>query len=103
MKISPKDTLLIVTQICVGDQRSVPFAVQGPNCQILREAKVIDELPIIIKKAMITNDCHDTECANRQRRDVPIVSRVPIDGIFSQELPAQKRVIRNKNVEQSVR
>ncbi|XP_011700382.1 PREDICTED: uncharacterized protein LOC105457427 [Wasmannia auropunctata] len=95
---SEKDTLLIVTQICVGDQRSVPFAAQGPSFQIIREAKVIDDLPIAIKKAIIASDCRDTGC-NRQKRDVLIVSRVPTDGISSQEMPSRNRVIRNKNAE----
>ncbi|TGZ54118.1 Alpha-tocopherol transfer protein-like protein [Temnothorax longispinosus] len=96
---SPRDTLLIVTQICVGDQRSVPFFAQGPNCHILQETKIIDELPIAIKKAMIKRDCRDSECTNRQRRDIPIVSRVPTGEIFSQELPGRKRVIRSKKAE----
>ncbi|XP_018359632.1 PREDICTED: uncharacterized protein LOC108758906 isoform X2 [Trachymyrmex cornetzi] len=95
---SLKNTLLIVTQICVGDQVPVSFAARGPNCRIFREAKVIDELPILIKKAIITSNCYDTECMNQQRRDIPIELRVST-GIISQELPAEKRVIRNTNIE----
>lgn len=90
-------------QICAGNQSSVPFVAQGPNYRILREAKFIDELSITIKKAIITNDCHDTGCTNRQRRAVPIISHVSTGEIFSQELPARKRVIRNKNAEKPVR
>ncbi|KYN22849.1 hypothetical protein ALC57_04632 [Trachymyrmex cornetzi] len=99
---SLKNTLLIVTQICVGDQVPVSFAARGPNCRIFREAKVIDELPILIKKAIITSNCYDTECMNQQRRDIPIELRVST-GIISQELPAEKRVIRNTNIEKLVR
>ncbi|KYQ52829.1 hypothetical protein ALC60_08024, partial [Trachymyrmex zeteki] len=100
---SLKNTLLIVTQICVGDQIPVSFAAQGPNCRIFREARVIDELPILIKKAIITSDCYDTECMNRHGRDVPIESRVSTGGIISQELPTEKRVVRNMNVEKLVK
>ncbi|KYN35701.1 Alpha-tocopherol transfer protein-like protein [Trachymyrmex septentrionalis] len=95
---SLKNTLLIITQICVGGQIPVPFAAQGPNCQIFHEARVINELPILIKKAIITNDCYNTECMNRQTRDVPIELRLST-GIISQELPAEKRVVRNMNIE----
>lgn len=98
-----EDTLLIVTQICVEDQRFVPFIAQGPNCHILREARNINELSIAIKKAIITHDCRDTGCTNRQRRDVPAVSRVSSGEVFSQEPPARKRVIRNKNAGKPVR
>ncbi|XP_011867240.1 PREDICTED: uncharacterized protein LOC105561666 isoform X5 [Vollenhovia emeryi] len=96
---SPENTLFIVTQVCVEDPESVPFIAQGPNYRILQEAQTTDELPITIKKAMITRDCRDTGCMSRQRRDVPIVSRVPTGEIFSQELSMQKRVSRNKNAE----
>ncbi|KYN01698.1 hypothetical protein ALC62_07527 [Cyphomyrmex costatus] len=97
---SLKNTLLIVTQICIDDQIPVSFAAQGPNSQIFREARVIDELPILIKKAIITSDCYDNnECVNQQKRDVPIESRVSIGGVISQELPAEKRVVRNMNTE----
>lgn len=98
MKASPENTLLIVTQICIGDQSFVPFITQGPNYRILRKARNIDELLIAIRKA-ITRDCYDSGCTNRQRRDV---SRVPTGKIFSQ-LPARKRVIRNKNAEKPVK
>ena len=102
MKTSLKNTLLIITQICVGGQIPVPFAAQGPNYQIFHEARVINELPILIKKAIITNDCYNTECMNRQTRDVPIELRLST-GIISQELPAEKRVVRNMNIEKLVR
>lgn len=103
IKVSLTNTLLIVTQICVGNQTSIPFVAQGPNYEILREARVIDELPNAIKKAIITNDCHDTGCMNQQRRAVPIVPHVPIGKISSQEMSMRKRVIRNENAEKPVR
>jgi len=102
MKTSLKNTLLIITQICVGDQIPVSFAAQGPNCRIFREARVIDELPILIKKAIITSNCFDTECMNQQRRDIPIELRLST-GIISQELPAEKRVVRNMDIEKLVK
>ncbi|XP_028047483.2 uncharacterized protein LOC105831207 [Monomorium pharaonis] len=101
-EVSLKDTLLIVTQICAGNQSSVPFVAQGPNKQILQEARFFDELPDIIKKAMIANDCHDIGCTNRQKRVNPIVSHMSTGEIFPQDLPARMRITRNKNVEKPV-
>ncbi|XP_029666417.1 uncharacterized protein LOC115237484 [Formica exsecta] len=92
---SPKDTLLVMMQICAGNKKSVPFVAQGPNNEILREVVTIEELPIIIKKAIASN-FHGAGCTNRKRRDIPIVSHLPIE-IFSQELPARKRVARDKD------
>ncbi|CAL1683286.1 unnamed protein product [Lasius platythorax] len=91
---SPNDTLLVVTQICAGDEESVPFVAQGPNREIFREVVTIGQLPIGIRKA-IAGKCRDSECINRQKRDIPIVSHLPIE-IFSQ-LPARKRVTRDKD------
>ncbi|XP_012062438.1 PREDICTED: uncharacterized protein LOC105625725 [Atta cephalotes] len=89
---------LITKDLKTDDQIPVSFAAQGPNCRIFREARVIDELPILIKKAIITSNCFDTECMNRQRRDIPIELRLST-GIISQELPAEKRVVRNMDIE----
>lgn len=80
-------------QICSGDEKSISFVARGPSNQILRDAKTIWELSIAIREA-IASDCQDLECANRQRRDVPIIS--PID-IFPQELPARKRIVRDED------
>lgn len=92
-----KDTILIIIPLS-ADKKSVPYIAQGPGNQTLREAKTISELPIAIRKA-IASDCLDG--ANRQRRNVP--SLYPSIGIFSQELLAQKRSVRDENaVEQSV-
>ncbi|XP_072748887.1 uncharacterized protein [Anoplolepis gracilipes] len=91
---SLKDTLIVMTQVCVGNRKSVPFVIQGPNNEIFREVVAIEELLVTIKKA-ITSNCHGSGCTNRQRRDIPIVSHFPIE-IFSQELSARKRVTRDK-------
>jgi len=92
---TPKDTLLVMTQICAGNKTFVPFVAQGSNNEILREAATIEELPITIKK-MIMSNRYGPECANQQKRDIPIVSHLPIE-IFSQELPTRKRITRDKN------
>ncbi|XP_025269754.1 uncharacterized protein LOC105249694 [Camponotus floridanus] len=93
--LTPKDTLLVMTQICAGNKTFVPFVAQGSNNEILREVTTIEELLITIKK-MIMNNCHEPECANQQKRDIPIVSHLPIE-IFSQKLPTWKRIIRDKD------
>lgn len=90
---TPKDTLLVMTQICAGNKKFVPFVAQGSNNEILREAATIEELPITIKK-MISN-CHGPGCTNQQERDTPIASHLPIE-IFSQ-LSTRKLIIRGKD------
>lgn len=96
IQTSSKDTLLVMMQICVRNKNSIPFIAQGPNNQILREARAISELSIAIKKA-VTSDCPGLECVNRSRRDTSIISSMPIE-IFSQELSPQKRSSRDKVV-----
>ncbi|RLU26596.1 hypothetical protein DMN91_000392 [Ooceraea biroi] len=88
-EISPKDTLLVMMEICSG-KKSVPFIAEGSNSGILREIKTIWELPIAIRKAIETN-CHDPECINRQKRDAPIISRVPMEFFLGKTASAKAR------------
>nr|XP_012224556.1 PREDICTED: uncharacterized protein LOC105673479 [Linepithema humile] len=92
---SPKDTLLVMMQICTRNKNPIPFIAQGPNNQMLREARAISELSIAIRKAVVSN-CRGSECINRPRRDTSIISSMPIE-IFSQKLSAQKRSSKDKD------
>ncbi|XP_050459014.1 uncharacterized protein LOC126855426 [Cataglyphis hispanica] len=94
-EISPKDTLLVMMQICAGNKTSVPLLVQGPNNEILREVVTIEELPMMIKKA-ITSNYHGSGYTDKKKRNIPIVSHLPIE-IFSRELLMRKRVTKDKD------
>jgi len=86
---SPKDTLLTMMRVCTRNKNPIPFIAQGPNTQILREARTISELLYAIKKAILS-DWRDSEYTNRSKRDISIISSMPID-IVLPKLSVQKR------------
>ncbi|XP_034183446.2 uncharacterized protein LOC117605821 isoform X1 [Osmia lignaria lignaria] len=87
-----EETLLVVTGVCSQDNKLVPFFAQGPADKVLRETKIIWDLPMTIGHA-IASGCQGSSCRLRRHGALPLP--VPQMNIVPHSIPTLKRPFRD--------
>ncbi|XP_046142159.1 uncharacterized protein LOC114880608 [Osmia bicornis bicornis] len=87
-----EETLLVVTGVCSQDNQLVPFFAQGPADKVLRETKIIWDLPMTIGHA-IASGCQGSSCRLRRHGALPLP--VPQMNIVPHSIPTLKRPFRD--------
>ncbi|XP_043267130.1 uncharacterized protein [Venturia canescens] len=88
-EILTKDTLLVVSGICSPTNDRTPFFAHGPGERLFKDARVISDLPELVKRAM-TDGCLEKSC-KKQRFDTPVALSSPELSSSPYQLP-RKRV-----------